>query len=58
MDIHHYFLKVNPPKITSYRRHSAMLRVVGKVQAQRRLKGESASKDLVADVLIYKHFIP
>lgn len=58
MDIYHYHLKVNPPEITAYRRHSASLRVVAKVQAQRRLKGEPVSKDLVADVIIYKHFIP
>lgn len=58
MDIQHHLLKVNPPKSVSYRKHSATLRIVAKVQAQRRLKGELQEEDLVADVIIYKHFIP
>lgn len=58
MDIDHYLLKVNPPRITPYRKHSATLRIVAKVQAQRRLKGELQEEDLVADVIVYKHFIP
>lgn len=58
MDIDHYLLKVNPPKFTSYRRHSASLRVVAVVRAQRRLKGEPEEKNLLADVVIYRNFIP
>lgn len=58
MDIQHQLLKVNPPKNVPYRQHSVTLRIVATVQAQRRLKGEPQEEDLVADVIIYKHFIP
>ena len=58
MDIEHYLLKVNPPRHTSYRRHSLTLRIVALLQSKRRIRGEPPKEDLVADVIIYKHFIP
>lgn len=58
MEIDHYLLKVNPPRFTRHRKHSVTLKIIAVVQAQRRLRGESPKEDLVADVIIYKHFIP
>lgn len=58
MDIEHYLLKVNPPRTTPYRRHSLTLRVAAMIHSKRRLVGRSPETDLVADVIIYKHFIP
>ena len=58
MDIQHQLLKVNPPEDTPYKKHSATLKIVAMLQAKRRLRGDPQGKDLVADVIIYKHFIP
>lgn len=41
-----------------YKQHSATLKIVAMLQAKRRLRGDQQGKDLVADVIIYKHFIP
>ena len=57
MDIQHQLLKVNPPKDTPYRQHSATLKIVAMLQAKKRLRGDPQGKDLVADVIIYKHVI-
>lgn len=58
MDIQHQLLKVNPPEDIAYRQHSATLKIVAVLQAKRRLRGDPQGKDLLADVIIYKHFIP
>ena len=57
MDVQHQLLKVNPPEDTPYRKHSATLKIVAVLQAKRRLRGDPQGKDLVADVIIYKHAI-
>ena len=57
MDIQHQLLKVNPPEDIAYKQHSATLKIVGMLQAKKRLRGEPQGKDLVADVIIYKHAI-
>ena len=58
MDIQHQLLKVNPPKDTPYRQHSATLKIIAMLQAKKRLRGDPQGKDPVADVIIYEHFIP
>lgn len=57
MDIQHQLLKVNPPEDTPYRQHSATLKIVAVLQGKTRLRGEPQGKDLLADVIIYKHYI-
>lgn len=49
---------IHTPKDTPYKKHSATLEIVAMIQAERRLRGEPQGKDLLADVIIYKHFIP
>lgn len=58
MDIQHQLLKVNPPKDTPYKKHSATLKIVAMIQAKTRLRGEPQQKNLLADVVIYRNFIP
>ena len=58
LSIQHQLLKVNPPEDTPYKQHSATLKIVAMLQAKKRLRGDPQGKDLVADVIIYKHFMP
>ena len=58
LSIQHQLLKVNPPEDTPYRQHSATLKIVAMLQAKKRLRDDPQGTDLVADVIIYKHFIP
>ena len=57
MDIQHQLLKVNPPEDIAYKQHSATLKIVAVLQAKKRMRGHSPERDLLADVIIYKHVI-